>query len=381
MGFSQWWRRQRLQFTRSYQDARLRRALAREQRRTLSGERRRAQRAASGESKLKLAYQRFQIWNHKRSEQSAREWARRRERYGWLAWLQKKQGWIIALFFLALMAVFAAFLFRETYRPKRGRGPALGGNEPAVVVNGRRIPMGLYIQSLEMAHGPAVLQRLTEQEAIRQEAERLKLSLSPEERIELKERFKNDPQGAIHLPEAEAEILLRQIIGKETDKARKTEVFETFKKDLTIYTLRGMRFESRAKADGFVAALRNGVNPAEAGKKFSQDGGMVSALGSLTLGDIREQFGPATAEALSQLEVGQITPPLTNAGGFAIYQIAERKASFDDVQPAIDNILVEAERAKVMHRILSKAKIDSPYLEENLLAPTTTPTPTSQKRG
>ena len=371
--------RAKRRFQHAYQDWRLRRAVAQEKRTTFQAEARRAKSGLRGESSLKLRYQRLKLWWHQRAERRAKAWARRKERYPWIRWLENKQGWIVGTFFLALVAAFCVFLFRETHlQPAKTRGGIPYGNDPAVKVNGNTITMATYLQSLEMTYGPLVLQRLTEQEVIRQEAARLRIALTPEERLALKEALKDHPQAGIRYPALESEILTRKLVLREISKSRKHEIYEDFKADLALYRLRGIRFDTKSKAEAFAGELKKGTPIVEAAAKHSNDGAVLKAFDSLTLGDIREQLGAATSEALQGRQPGEMTRPVSAPGGYAIYVVDEIQTSYEEIEGAIDTVLVESERSKFLFRLLSKAKIESQYLDQNLLA---TPTPVSTKAG
>lgn len=376
MNFPRWLGRAKRRLLRSYQDLRLRRALANEKRNaSREAERRRAQSGSGDTGRVRLFYQRFQIWHHHQSERRAKAWARHRERYPWVRWIEKKQGFLVGSFFILLVIGFCILLFKETHAPSKRRIRTPFGNEPAVTVNGRAITMATYFQSLELAYGPAMLQKLTEQEAVKQEAARLKVDLSPEDRVALKDALKEDPQAGLRYPELETSLLIRKIILRAASRERKLEIYESFKDDLTLYRLRGVRFDTRAKAEQFLGEVGKGTSVQEAAKKYSKEG-VLAAFDALTLGEIREEFGPATSESLQALKPGESSKPLSTHGGYAVYLVDEVSNSFQASERAIDNILVEAERAQLLHKILSKAKIESPYLQDNVIAkPTSTRTP------
>lgn len=366
MSFQSWWSKQRREFAQAHQQRKLQAAVRRQKRKVKAEERRRLRAQASSQSWTTRTSQRFSIWRRLQAERRLSRQARWRDKYSWYRWMERRQGLLIGLTFMLLMGVFCIFLFKEAYAPKRKVAPGYG-DESAVTVNGRKITMARYIKSLEIAHGPAMLQELTEQEVIRQEAERLKIEIPAEERVRIQDSLTKDPQYIVKYPQIEKAMLLRKIILKETSEARKREVYELFKDDLVTYFLEQLQFDDKAKAEAFREAVRQGTDVEQAAKRYTTQGSERMTMDGFTLGTIRDRFGAAASEALATAKKGDLTRALTSEKGYVVYRVKDIQRTFEAAKPTVESIIVDSETAKVLYRLLSKADIDSFYLERNLL--------------
>ena len=356
--------------------------MAREQRkRAAESRRRRKKKAGSKSSAVQRALVRFRLWRLQTSKVYKKRWAKALTESKVLAFLYKRRNWLLALLFLAGVGLFSFFLLRESAPQNIGQGPIDFGERVALEINGKAIPYKVYVDTLVMAHGPEVLQKLTEQEVVRQEAERLKLEITPAEVSDIALKADKDPtRRRLHDAQLRTSLLLRKIILKQTSEERLQEVYQSFKGDLTLYSLQALRFKDRPAAGRFLEAVRKGTPSDIAASKFAENKGQVMAFGNMTVAQIHEQLGPGVAKEISEAQEGGLTSPVSARGSVFLFRVAKILTSYEDVKPAAVDLVVEAETTQTMYDLLSKAQIRSQFLEKNLLKedpqPSSTPVST-----
>ena len=212
-----------------------------------------------------------------------------------------------------------------------------------------------------MTYGDTVLQKLVQEQLIRQEAQRLKLSLTPEEEKKIQELLEKDPLARLHRPELTTALLLKKVAVKKASKERKEKIYQDFKQDLVQYTISGLRFSDKKAVQSFVTDLSKGLPWEQVAEKFSTDGRFAKPIGKLTLAQVRQNFGEPLAQELKSTQVGDWTNPLATSQGFAVYRLEKVGTSYADVESAIDDIVAGADAAQIVQDLFKAAKIDSSF--------------------
>lgn len=338
--------------------------------------RKRSKSKKAGSSRFQKTLKNLEVW-YKRTQIRLLAWWRKKKSTSKIVrMVSKRQRLFFWLFIFSLTGVFVVFALSEVKDRDAENYLIEYANRTAIKVNGVEISTEKYLKTLELAYGPEILQKLTEQEVVRQEAQRLGLELSQEDIEKLEFATRDAPNRTLVEAEILTSFLLRKIVLHSVAKDRKLEVYNTFKEDLVVYSLLGYRFESRQKAKDFESGIAAGLSLGAAGKKFSRDGAAPQRVGTFTLPQIRAQLGDATAEAVENLPLGKRSPPLNTVGGVAVYILESKGTSFEEVEPAIDTLIVEAETNQVLFELLSKADVESPYLREQRLKSEATGSPT-----
>lgn len=312
--------------------------------------------AHSPRSRFQDLKQRYHIWRRLRRERRL-DWEinnpdKMRLRHRW-------HGFLFGLFVLSLIVMYGYLVAREMGSDKKPEDMF----KVAVTVNGKAVSDESFESTLRQAYGPVVLQKLTEQEVIRQEAARLAIVLTPAESENLGQAIRGDALSAIHLRDLETALLLRKITLHRVGRKRKEDVYRTFKPDLVLYTVGGYRFVNRLAAQRFEAGLAGGMSIDTAAQKFATDGLFPVKLGTYTRSLAKSQLGPAAADAIDGARPGARTRPLTAAGGLVVYRVLGVAEEFEQVESAIDDIIAEADSNLILFNLLSKARIESPHLE------------------
>ena len=95
------------------------------------------------------------------------------------------------------------------------------------------------------------------------------------------------------------------------------------------------------------------------GKSKSQKG----RVGFVTWRTLSYLLNQDVANAVEKLKPGAVTAPIAlEDGGFVVLKLGVVRASYEELKPTIENYLADAGRAGLMYRLVSDAKIDSPYL-------------------
>lgn len=365
MGLSTWWRRKRRQLEMAWELHRQRRAVARHKRLIAAEQKRRQSEGTGPGAYLRFQAQRFAVWRARRALQRQERLHKFAANHRWFQVLQRRQTLLVGLFLLALVGAFCVALFLQSGTGKRqqARASTVRENEPIVEVNGKTIPRAVFERTLELKHGSEILQSLTEQELVRQEAERLHIVLSTEETARIQKAIADDPLRQVHEPELRTALLLRKIALKDVTDTRRREVYQTFQADLTTYTLQAWRFQDREFALKFEQEVRKSADPKKAAARWALDGERPEPLEPLSLPAIQAALGRAAAQAVRGLQPGQFTQPLTAGNEIRIYQVLKVASAYEEVQPALDALLGEAGAARTLDRLIEAAKITSPHLQ------------------
>ena len=116
-------------------------------------------------------------------------------------WFHGKRSILPWALFLGLSAVFVVLLLKS---PRVTRGGVTVPDPRTVsvlTVNGKKISQADLREALELTYGPVVLQQLLEQEVIRQEAERRKVTLTKEEEAGVSSALFTNPLRKVRQPQ------------------------------------------------------------------------------------------------------------------------------------------------------------------------------------
>jgi len=327
---------------------------------------------------------RVQEWKRQRQlkrEQRALAWQEMLEENPRLAWFKKHETKFFWLLTVVLVGAFSGYV---TLEAKRVRDQAEHQAKfPMATINGVPIYRDTVMDRALFAHGAALLQELSEQEIVRQEAEKQNIELTGDDMVMINRVLKVSPQPRVQKHRLVMSFRLRKLILKDVTEERKQEVYRDFKDDVKTYVLSSISFSGREKADAFLAALKDGTSVKAAALDYSLDAVPPAPLGDFTSARLDRVLGRIAAKSIKGLEPGEFSAPLALKGQQIIYRLDEVQTEYEDVKQAVETLIVEAEAPQYMYRILAEAKIESPFIDpatsdfkEDTPGPLDTPSPT-----
>lgn len=285
---------------------------------------------------------------------------------------------LLALLLVSFLAGY--FLCRFQLDPHR---------QPAAKVNGETLSAAELERELRQRFGPDVLRDLVHQRLILQEAQRKNL---PSQDKKIEKRL-GDMLGQ---PEVQAMIKAGQVTPEDLKRnlsvlvplealvdARITiddehEYLNQHRDELESLEVAHILLADLAMAEKVRSlALQPKADFGQLAKKHSQDE-RSSAQGG-KLGELRRsELDPEVGDALFQLQVDEISPPMQGSDGVHLFKVLSRKTALDDLRPRIREILTASVRGEYLEELRSSSKVETfpPYRLPPSRAPgTPTPTP------
>jgi len=241
--------------------------------------------------------------------------------------------------------------------------------EAAVTVNGDSVAMGTLENQLLLMSGPALLQQLVEQKLIEQEAARQKVTLTEQESKDLDkaaETIKVKPYAQAALERAKVALLARHLLLKGVTEAQIKEVYELYKPELTQYELFVVVLNTKKDGHDLQRSLEDGVKFDILAKNFSIDPSRKNGgrIGYLTMPQIRRLMGQEAADEVARLKPNQVGKMIYSPHGLIVLKLGAIKADYKDLKPVAESVLAESRRTELMYRLLSVAKVQSPFMQE-----------------
>jgi hypothetical protein len=141
-------------------------------------------------------------------------------------------------------------------------------------------------------------------------------------------------------------------------------VYDLFKDELTQYDVSIIVTGSLADARACRQALLQHADFDKLVARYSLDARSKSrggALGYYTLTMVGRVLGPQSKMLVSNATPNTICEPLPLGRRVLLIKVGTVKSTFADLQDSIDDVLVNAARAALLHRLEQDAKIESRY--------------------
>jgi parvulin-like peptidyl-prolyl isomerase len=237
----------------------------------------------------------------------------------------------------------------------------------ALTVNGQPVSMVDFENQLRASAGPALLQRLVEQTLIEQEAARQKVTLAAGDNELLEKTLQSVPtelqSGA--RAQGKAALLAHRLLLQGVSEKDKQEVYQFYRPQLTQYEIFVILLATRKDARDVARSLNEGIDFAVLAKNYSLDPSQSAGgrLGLLTMPQIRRYMGEAAATAVARLKPNQVSGACYCPQGLVVLKLGEVRSSYEQLKPSVESILANANRVDLMYRLVSQAKVTSPFLQ------------------
>lgn len=361
-----WWDRKKLEWLYK-QEIRRKERLARKYAKLQAKEADKARREMSSGPSLG---DRYQEWSRKRrlaKEQRAEELAlleNDKSLFGFLKRNETKFFWAFAL--VAIIGL-GAFITTEVKKSEQAAAKKADEKRTLARVNGEPIYVETVLERLFFAHGASMLQELSEQEVIRQEAEKLGIELSPDDKADIEKQLEAlGSQKRVLKHRLEAQLLLKKLVLKSVSQERRQRVYDDFKDSLITYVFSANSFETLEKANAYVAALKNGTEVKVASTEYAIEALPPQKIGAFTETDLVSKLGQMTAVAIIEKGQRSYFGPIRMDGKILVLKLEEVLTEFDDVQDAIDDMVYRADASQFMFSLIASSKIESPFIDPEL---------------
>ncbi|HEY3998960.1 MAG TPA: hypothetical protein VGO93_08865 [Candidatus Xenobia bacterium] len=239
----------------------------------------------------------------------------------------------------------------------------------AATLNGEAISRDDYFNALQLASGPQVLEKLVQQRAILQEAQRLHVTLTDEEMktdLEAISHRTSDPGFRRVLEDqARARLLLPKVVLQGIGEEERRRFYEAFKDDLVQYDLAVIAPTVPEDARAIVGDLKTGRSFEEIVDTYPSRLKTMAhgRWGTKSPQDVARLLGPSALQQIARLKPGTVTPkPLTVDGQAVFIKVLAVRQDYDEVKPEIEAIMENAGEAELMDRLTAAAHIVSPML-------------------
>ncbi len=246
----------------------------------------------------------------------------------------------------------------------------------AATVNGQPIMEAEMEHDLRLRYGPDVLETLVEDVVVEQEAARQHVTLDDPQSQRFLQRYRTameEKESDFQDRELRVQLLLRKLVLRTVTDAERRDVYDNFKDELAEYELFHIVVFDPIDAAVISKGLKAGQSFDLLADRYSEDlatrrsGGR---LGYMTLPDISARFGEQAEQAVVRLSPGGVTRPMPTAAGLDIFKVGQIHRSYDELKPAIDELLASARSEDMLYRLRSTAHVISPY---TINAPVETP--------
>lgn len=268
-----------------------------------------------------------------------------------LNWAPVRRPWLLALSLLLLVASHALIYRYGTTRRAR---------EVVLVVNGQQILRDQLDLALTHYRDQA-LTDLGKQVVVAQQAQRLGVEVDDEDIVVAQEM--DPPLRQDTLIRRRTELLFRKLVMDDVKKAEKEEVFRTFSSDLMGLKLSFILLSESADYAALDLDLRNRTSFEQIRDKYGKCNPpeitpeLRRPLRPAQLGELFGRLGSAQVLALA---VGGVSRPLQSGIGMVVVRLEEREDSYDQLEPAIDQLLFEAKKNRLLEHLAESTSISSP---------------------
>jgi hypothetical protein len=331
--------------------------------------------------------QRYAEWKRKRElskQQRAEQMAALEDDKSFRGLLNRHDTKIFWSFALIVILGLGAVITREVRRSEFEAAKKAEEKRTLAKINGKPIYVDTVLDRLFFAHGAAMLQELSEQEAVRQEAEKQGIELSSDDQARIEALLKNSPQKRVQKPRLEMSFRLRKLILKDVEEERKKEVYNDFKGDVVTYVLSTNTFENEEKANKYLEAVKKGTDIKEVALEYSEETVPPKRLGEFTEARLEKYFGKYVRRTITQMKPKSYSAPFNANGKILVLRLDEILSEYKDVKYAVETLIAEAEAPQYMFDLVGKTEIESPFIDpilsdfkEDTPGPFETPPPPS----
>lgn len=264
----------------------------------------------------------------------------------------RHRGAILGVGVLACLAGTGFGYALASFGPWRERSPAI-----VAQVNGQPLlepDLNLALQlRREEAIDELVRHTLVEQEAKRKG---LDVQVTPD----LKEP---DPQRrqAKYL-RARGDALLRKLILAEAAQGAKEKAYRLFRDELSHHEVSYLVVTNQEDLLGVKEGLRKGLPFGQLAQSFTADERTRAdqgRLGWVNVPELKSKLGPYVGEAVLDLKVGEVSPPIPSPVGTIFVYLHARRDRFEDVESDIEDLIVEAKIPEFLHRLSEQSGVSS----------------------
>ena len=313
--------------------------------------------------------QRYQEWSRRRrlaKERRAEQLAQLENEKSLRGFLKRHETKFFWSFALIVIVGLGAFITAEVRKSELAAAKKAKEKRTLASVNGQPIYVETVLERVFFAHGAAMLQELSEQEVVRQEAEKQGVEISGEDQARIEALLKDRPQKRIQKPRLEMSFRLRGLILKDVTEERKKEVYTDFKDDLVIYSISTNTFENQESALEYLEALREGKDIKQVALEFSAEGVPPKRMGKFTEERLEKLFGKYVRRTVTKMKPNSYSPPFNASGEVVVLRLDEILTEYEDAKEAVETLIVEAEAPQYMFDLLAKAEIESPFIDPAL---------------
>jgi hypothetical protein len=175
-----WFERQKQEWLYKSEMARMQRE-ARKYAKLQAKEQQRIDRELSGSPSISERYERWLQERAVKRELKAEQWRQLQEQHPTLGWLKRHEAKIFWLFTIVMVGIFAGYITVEARKADALARQKAQASKVMATINGKPIYLEAVLDRAFLAHGASILQELSEQEIVRQEAERQKIELTSED--------------------------------------------------------------------------------------------------------------------------------------------------------------------------------------------------------
>lgn len=273
----------------------------------------------------------------------------------------KARSFLAGTIFGVLLGGVGAFGLRQALRSGQPQPKA----EPALTVNDEQISMETLKSQALLVNSNQILANLVEQKVISQEAARQQIKLTPEDQQQVK-KIKDGPNAQAAREQLETALLVRHLLLSGVKEEQIRQTYDLFKDELTQYELFVIVLTTRKSGQELQKSLEEGSSFDTLVTNFSIDpsrerGGRV---GFLTMPQIRRALGQEAADEVARLKPNQVGKVIYTPFGLTVLKLGEVKSEYKDLKPLAEGLIAESHRVDLMYRLYSKAKINSPFMQE-----------------
>ncbi len=259
-----------------------------------------------------------------------------------------------------------------------GYGVAVVRQDPkrqlAAVVNDESISVDELRRELTNRFAADVLRDLVHQRLILQEARKKKLEPDPKEIEKRLQEMKSQPEVQAMLKAGQVAendlrrnlsvlVPLEALVQSSLSIDDEHSYLQQHRGELESLEVAHILLPDVAQAQKVRAlASQPKADFGALAKQYSQDPRTKDSGGKL--GELRRsELEPDVAEALFQLQKGEVSPPMQGEDGVHLFLVLSRKTSLEDLRPEIRQILTAAQRGDYLEELRSNAKIQTfpPY--------------------
>lgn len=257
-----------------------------------------------------------------------------------------------------------------------------------VRVNGKEVSQEAVFKRLWSSYGPQIVQTFIDEQLLRQEALRLKITVPPAdiERLyaETERRLGKDGMRAEMLREGMTELDFRQrielrlltegvVVRKAGIKVSDEDVKQFFEKEKTqlgrpeSVRLSRILVATEKQAEDAIAKLKSGTSFADLASKISLDARTRSAGGNMGV-VARGMLEPGVEREVFALPAGGVSRPIPDTDGYYVVKVDEKlpaeAADFakmkDSLRDTVRGVKIRQALPGVMAELKKNAKIEFP---------------------